>query len=388
MKTKCLSNMETMRMEEELTKREPSPAESDFDPVFNKTGSEIAGRYENPVLLPSQGGEADLFLAKDKVTNNKVVVKIYRSSFKPKDDILKRLKGVKHTDIISLLDYGVWDGRFYEVMEFAAGGTLAEHLPFTEEFITAKIIPQVVNGLKYLHSLNIINRDLKPSNLFFRDAGHNDVVIGDFGISSLIREGMTSHDVTIKARTTEFAAPEVFSNVMGFEVDYYALGITLMYLLTGESPFKGLNEQMIMHIHTSRKIHPPRDCSGRFKNLLEGLLTKIRENRWGYGQVQRWLNGENVTVVSDQLGIPFFKYNLGEGKEARDFKALGRLLLDNPVLAKRHISQRLLYEVIKQHDQAMASKILDIQEKACSEDEAYLGIVYTLNPGLPYRLFR
>jgi len=379
---------QTRRENDQQTRREPSSSEDSFDPfIYNKSGAEIAGRYVNPVPLSRQGGESDVFLCKDRKANSQVVVKLYRSNIKPKDDILKKLKGIKHVDVISLLDYGTWDNRFYEVMEYAAGGTLAEHVPFTEEFLTAKVIPQVVNGLQYLHSLNIINRDLKPSNLFFRDAGRSDVVIGDFGISSLIEDGVTIRP-TSASRTTEFSAPEVFSGIMGKEVDYYALGITLMFLLTGESPFKGLNEQMIMHIHLSEKIPPPRDCSDRFKTLLQGLLLKERKNRWGSDHVQRWLKGENVPVVPDQLAVPLFRYKLSEGKEARDFKTLGKLLLDNPVLAKKHISQRLLYEVIKQHDQALASKIHDIQEKARCEDEAYLGIVYTLNPDLPYRLFR
>ena len=64
------------------------------------------------------------------------------------------------------------------------------------------------------------------------------------------------------------------------------------------------------------------------------------------------------------------------------------MMLDHPAIAKKHIRQPQFYDTFNLFDQALASRLHDIREKARTLNEIYIGIVYTLNPGLPYHLCR
>lgn len=338
--------------------------------------------------LTHTGGEADVFKCVDINNQDTVVLKIYRQNIEPKQQVLEKLVGIVHEDIISLRGFGRWNDRFYEVMEFAEGGSLDRYAPFTEQPITGNILPQILNALKFMHDRGIFHRDLKPSNLLYRDAECEDVVVGDFGVASVVDGQASVHLSRAWAGTNAFSAPEAYAGRVGKEVDYYSLGMILMYLVEGKSPFEGMTEQEIMYIHISKEIFPPRGCSERFKTLISGLLVKSEEHRWGYDEVRRWLNGEDVPVVSFQQAAvsPAFHYKLDEGLEAGDIAGLGTLLLDNPELGMKHLKQGILIDVIKQYDPSLASKLYDIRENAKNMDEAYYEIMYTLNPKMPYRL--
>lgn len=345
----------------------------------------INDRYEVIEILSQKGGEADILLCEDTKSNNqKVVVKLYRGNFQPKTEILDELKGINHEDIIGLFDYNSWNKRFYEVMEYAEGGSLAEKMPFKEDYLIKIIIPEVTNALKFIHSKGIVHRDIKPTNIFYRNQNKTDIVIGDFGISSVLHG--QSLRPTSGSGTHEFSAPELFTGFVSKETDFYSFGITLLFLITGKSPFLGMTPEQTWQKHVSEKIDLPENCSGRFKMLLQGLLTKERKNRWGTEEVERWLRGESVKVIEDQLGIREFYYKLDETLEANTIKELAQLLYENPKTAKEHVGRGYISRAIENYDQSLAVKISTIQESAKSNHLAYLEIIYTLDPTLPYRL--
>lgn len=349
------------------------------------SGTEIAGHYLVESELAMSGGEADVFCCRDKETGQKVAVKVYRAEIRPQEELLQELQGFDHEHLIRLLDFNTWNGRFFEVMEFAEGGALTGKIPYTEEFIEKVIIPQVVEGLECLHSHNIIHRDIKPTNLFFRDTNKREVVIADYGISSLLQEWEGSRRVSTSLKgTADFTAPEAFSGIFGKEIDYYALGITLLVLRQGESPLDGMSGQEKMYHHFTKQIHPPRDCTERFADLVAGLLCKHKEERWGYGEIKAYLRGEQVPVPEHRPVQISFVYTLAEGQVAHSVEELGALMLKYPEVAKRHIRQRLVYDEIKGINQHLASRIDDIQSEAKNMEECLLEIAYTLNPKLPY----
>lgn len=349
----------------------------------------IARRYEVIEELSSHGGEADVFRCLDVETKLLVAVKVYRAHLQPKTELLEVLLSLEHDHIVRLLDFGTYNGRFFEVMEYAAGGTLAHYMPYDENHLQKIIIPQVLAGIKTLHDHNIIHRDLKPSNLFYLDGDRKRVLVGDYGISSLVEGEESLHQSTSVKRTVEFAAKELYSGIFGYEVDYYALGITLLYLLKGRSPFHGMNTQQIMHTHLSSEenIHPPQDCSERFKALIRGLLHKNHRRRWGFVEIVHWLQGKDVPVAAyEGTRQAIFSYKLTPELTAHSPAELGALMLKHPLVAQKHIRQPQFYATFNLYDQALASRLHDIRERARTLNAAFLEIVYTLNPKLPYQL--
>ncbi len=346
----------------------------------------IADRYRVIREVASSGGEADVFVCRDMETDRRVAVKLYRGDLRPDGELLEHLLQLEHSNIIQLLDFATWNRRFLEVMEYAAGGTLAEHMPFSEDRLREVIIPQVVEALHYLHERNIIHRDIKPTNLFFADEAKDRVLLGDYGISSLVKGDLSLHHSARGSKTVEFAAPELSQNQFGMEVDYYALGINLLFLITGESPFADMTEQQIIVTHISEDIFPPQDCSSRFQQLIRGLLHKARSERWGYEEIQRWLRGDDVPVSPQEYGGQTFSYKLDDDLVARDRRGLARMMLENPQLGGRHIRYRQFYDSFNTHDQSLALRLQEIRARASTPGATLVEVVYTLDPDLPYEL--
>lgn len=355
----------------------------------------IDGRYRILEQQPVLGGEADLYTCHDEQSGKKVVLKLYRVSVEPKEEVLERIRGLEKDDIIEVLDFGRWNGRFYEVTEFVEGGSLEELAPFSEEEIVSNILPQLLNGISYLHRNGIIHRDIKPANLFFRDREQRDVVIADFGISSLIR-GEARLRFTTYGGTNVYMAPEAYTGdpstrevILDRKADYYSLGITLMHLLAGTHPFAGMSEQGIFFTKMQDRVEPPEQASPRMRDLLRGLTCQRVEERWGEEELRRWLDGEEVPVPERRPapGIAF-RYTLREDLVAHTPEELGRLLFENREEAMDHFRKGLITEGIKVYDQALASRLMDVaKDTAYKSNEArLLGTIYALDASLPYRL--
>ena len=260
-------------------------------------------------VISKSTGEAEIFL----LHQNGVpcVFKLYYPNFKPKEEILALLKQLRHEDIINVIDYGYFHDRFFEIMEYAEGGTLEHYLPIRDLQRLRAIISETVNAFKFCHDRSIVHRDIKPDDIYCRNADGTDFVIGDFGISSALDAGITRH-LTSQNLTAGYAAPEMYGFggkvIVGREVDYYALGITLIHLWQGKSPFDGLTIHYIANLTNTGAINVPNDLPDALQTLIRGLITIDFAKRWGYDEVQRWLNGEDVPVlprIKESTDSPF-----------------------------------------------------------------------------------
>ncbi|MDD3643872.1 MAG: hypothetical protein PHQ19_10460, partial [Candidatus Krumholzibacteria bacterium] len=117
-----------------------------IQPARLPAGTMLLDRYRVLEKIDVGGGQADLYLCEDTSDpGTRVVVKIYWGEMRPDRNILEDLKGIRHEDIISFLDCGTVNERFFEVMEYAAGGSLEERArerPFEEEDLTSIVIPE------------------------------------------------------------------------------------------------------------------------------------------------------------------------------------------------------------------------------------------------------
>lgn len=212
-------------------------------------GEIIAEKYRILGQL-GESGQAELYRCLDEVKNEIVVIKLYKR-FSPKEDVIKRLKGMHHPDLVHIEKYDSWAGRFYEVMEYCEGGSMAENMPYDETDLR-NYLEEIIEGLNYCHTQGIIHRDIKPANLLLRTPSKQDVVITDFGISSIVEsvpiDQMSGFTKTFGLRTQEYSAPELFGQgAISPKTDYYSLGITLMHLLEGRLPFDDIgNDEKLM----------------------------------------------------------------------------------------------------------------------------------------------
>ena len=287
--------------------------------VLNKSGSlpDITGKTlgefhaERRMDIPS--GEADIYLCSGTGSHagERFVLKYYRRENAVKQEVLEKLGAIKSPCVAQVAGYGEYEGHQYAVRPYyempALSEVLASGTTITEEELKVLVIPSVIEGLKAVHDAGILHKDLKPANLIPDDTGEHIVLI-DFGISS--DAGKNTFVVTETGMTPFYAAPEAMQGLFHKETDYYALGITVFELFTGFTPFQnpGLSPEEAARLASVSKIEFPENFPEDLKRLVLGLTYKDishrneKDNpnrRWGYDEVRRWLDGEDVPVPGE-----------------------------------------------------------------------------------------
>jgi hypothetical protein len=300
--------------------------------------------------------------------------------------------------IVKIDDYGKTyvDGknRDYELMEYLRGGTL-NHYDLDGDFNQfRRIALQAAAALAYCHNNNVIHKDIKPSNFFFRNTDHKELVLGDFGISSVL-EGDEKVHRTTQARTPVYAAPEMYNDVIDGEVeitpavDFYSLGITLMTLWLGENPLN-LNERVMMRKKNEGRLPRINELPDRVKMIVQGLTSVNPQTRWGYEQVERWFLGENVKI---DLSSPILKYSSFIVDPERNLVAdniheLIPLLVDNERLAINYLYNGRIAGWLEQCGNVKLSSVVKdivVNRYPADQKAGLMASVYVMEPTYPYK---
>jgi serine/threonine protein kinase len=246
--------------------------------------------------LPTKGAEADLYLV--QMGKERCVLKLYRHRLEPKLEVLERIAEISRTYsrcFVFFRDVGFDErtGRWYELLEYIPLGSLRDMPPGTKQKTTfiAGLVPNLAEAIHCLHLNEIVHCDVKPSNVLVRSLDPLNLVLTDFGISSLLASDMSKKMTRLKG-TPMYWAPEAFSRTIGRSCDWWGLGMIVLELLAGKHPFEGLTDSQIIHKLTIGNVEIPDFLDLRWALLLKGLLTKDDGKRWRYGEVARWLAGE------------------------------------------------------------------------------------------------
>ncbi|MGQ0700471.1 MAG: protein kinase domain-containing protein [Panacagrimonas sp.] len=368
---------------------------SGFGPVSGGLGTKLTRgdsllingvSYAFERVISKSTGEAEIFLLRHKA--ELCVFKLYYPNFKPKEEVLAQLKQLRHPDIINILDYGYFHDRFFEIMEYAEGGTLEQYLPIKDLQRFRAIVSETVNSFEFCHARGVVHRDIKPENIYCRNTDGSDIVIGDFGISSALDAGM-SRRLTSQNLTAGYAAPEMYGFggkvYIGREVDYYALGITLIHLWQGKSPFDGLTIHAIANLTNAGAINVPNDLPDALHTLIRGLITIDFTKRWGHGEVQRWLNGEDVPVHFHVKEITYPPFQFDAKEKASSPVALARLLKASPDRGKKLLYSGKISAWVNVFDHKLAAELDRIVEDEYpkSQDAGLQKTIYLLDPNEP-----
>ncbi len=351
--------------------------------------------YYRVRTLSNNSGEAQVFL----VNNNgkDYVLKLYYSDVDIKHKALKVISNIDFDMIVNIYDFGyIYVGgkkRFYELMEYLCGGTLADISINGDIDLFRRISLQAAAALACCHSNGIIHKDIKPSNFFFRDVEHSELVLGDFGISSIITKEGFLH-CTTQARTPLYAAPEMYNDVIDGAVeistaaDYYSLGITLLNLWIGMNNLN-TNERLIIKHKKEGRIPGISELPNRIKIIIQGLTSVNTESRWKYKEVEQWFLGENpkVDISSPYLKYGSFVVDPDKNLIAENVNELIPMLLDNERIACNYLYGGQLKEWFEHSGNTKLSVALDdiVKNKYPTEQMAGLMVaVYTMDPTYPY----
>lgn len=346
-------------------------------PVQIGMGSQI-GEYQVKDVVSENTGEATLLLVEKE--SIEYILKLYHKNKTPKEKLLEILNGITSNYVIRSVNQGMYNDRFYEVLPYFSGGDLLAQMPISETDIEKVIIPCVNEGLKALHDKDIIHRDIKPGNIFLTE-DKKMAVIGDFGISSVLNQEVSVR-ATSMSRTLGYSAPETSNGFISKESDYYSFGITIYHLVLGVDPFAGMSDMQILYQTINKKLEIPQTVSYRLQCLIKGLTIKDRNDRWGYDEVQRWINGEAVDIKErikrNDIERP---YNFLKD-EYYDLTSLSMAFAQNWDNAKKHLFRGLVDKYLASFNEEMASQCMDFKEMA-DKDLAVFNLIYLLNPNAP-----
>lgn len=266
----------------------------------------LNNRYQVLKTLGS-GGFGETFLAEDTqmpshrccvikqlkpIQNNPQIYQLVQERFQREAAILEDL-GSSTDQIPTLYAYFQLDSQFYLVQEWIEGDTLTSKLKeqgLFSEGAVRDILVNLLPVLEYVHSRQIVHRDIKPDNIILRHRDRKPVLI-DFGA---VRESMgtvlNSHGSptsSIVIGTPGYMPSEQAAGRPVYSSDLYSLGVTAIYLLTGRQPQELETDprtgEIIWHNHamdvspTLKSVidqaiqYHPRDRFASAKEMLDAL---------------------------------------------------------------------------------------------------------------------
>lgn len=244
-------------------------------------------------LLSNHSGESDVWIG-ERPSREQLAVKIYRHGRLPGLMDERQKCALSHPHLLPILQAGEIQGRYFEVCPYVASGTLTDLIQQRRQLSdadTERLLEQLAGAIHYLHSQNVIHRDVKPSNVFVTQTEPLQVSLADFGTARL---GGYQTMLTGTIGTVAYSSPEAVTGMQSEASDYWSLGMVLIEALTGRQPFAGLDLRQQLYRVAGGKIEIPEAISPRWKQLLTGLLTADYTLRWRKKEIENWLKKESL----------------------------------------------------------------------------------------------
>jgi len=285
----------------------------------------ISDRYELTEFL-SQGGMGRLYVARDRVLNRQVVVKILLPQYLDNQKFAKRfqreaqtLSKINHPHLLAVHDYGVFRENYpFIVTEYIRGISLGEmigergRIPVSE---TVEILSQVCDGLNAAHEMDIVHRDMKPENILVtKGADEVWVKVIDFGLA--VENFQEQTRLTVSGSflgTMPYMAPEQFDHAdVDARTDVYAVGIIFYEMLTGTHPYHATSIHQFYLQHAEAPIPKLSECvppieglMPELQDILEKALAKKPDDR--YANMISFKRDLRLAIgarVSDVMALP------------------------------------------------------------------------------------
>ena len=191
------------------------------------------------------------------------------------------MKSLNHPNIISYIAgfYNDDKKELVIITEIFNGGSLRNHITkfgMQRLRVVKQWCTEILKGLKYLHELPnpIIHRDIKCDNIFIINTT-GQVKIGDLGFSCMLKS--TNFAKTFSG-TIEFCAPEVFYGKYGVKADIYSFGMTMLEMITNETPYKECEGNILVICERATKQIMPESLSKiRNKKLKEFIMSCLKK---------------------------------------------------------------------------------------------------------------
>lgn len=237
------------------------------------------------------------------------------------NSLRSREKSKKEIEILKLLDYPTLLRSFesytehkhiHIISELYTGMSLYDVLHDSNgisEIQACKYLKHIASGVKYLHGLGIVHRDLKLENLIFESEKPDSLLkIIDFGSADFIKkEGFNG-----KCGTVLYMSPQVIDGKYTEKCDVWSTGIIFYVMIMGSHPFYSDSEQdmldKIRHLPVQFKSDKWQNVSPDVIDLIKKMLSKTEAARPSITEVLTHACLSHQHLPSPLLQNPFFHY--------------------------------------------------------------------------------
>lgn len=242
------------------------------------------GPYRIERLL-GRGGFANTYLAKHQQTSEMVALKVLHTHRWDDEEMLTRFRQeakvgamLEHPNIIPILDaFPGGTSRSdppWIAMAYVEGETLDTHMHAHGPLPIAECVSiglDLAEALTYAHTLGVVHRDLKPTNVMLQQGR---ALVMDLGIARVLDSATVTSTYSFLG-TPSYAAPEAQKRShVGPAADRYSLGIILFEMLTGTPPFEGETPFEVLDHH---RTYPLPDIRSLRKDAPKALVSLVEQ---------------------------------------------------------------------------------------------------------------
>lgn|GEM_PF-1764113 len=280
------------------------------------------------------GGMAEIYRALDIRLKRYVAIKVIASDFRAHPDYSQRFEReaqsiarLDHPNIVHVYRYGETGGMHYIAMQYIEGADLAtlihdykangEVMPLRD---IVRVIREIGAALDYVHSHDVIHRDVKPGNIMIDQEGH--ALLTDFGLALLGDIGTRGEVLG----SSSYVSPEqaVSSANVVPQSDLYSLGITLFEMLTGEPPFTGDDPLSVTMRQISEAPPLPSSINSGLPPSIDGVVMQALEKE----PFDRFASGADLSAA---LETAVANWQMNEGSKAGSSRRPSLVLLPHKV---------------------------------------------------------
>lgn len=263
-----------------LERNQTAQLAADFNNFYLRVTLPDATQIGAYVILEEigEGAFGKVYLAQHAILNVKVVLKCGKID---DPNIVREVyyhRQLRHKNIVKLYEVIKTEAHLWLALEYCEGNELFYYIyekRRLEPEACQLLFHQIVEGIKYVHLLNLAHRDLKLENILLADKKRAIVKLTDFGFVREFNPYRKTFLLTV-CGTTAYMAPEVLlgEKYLGFAIDVWSMGVILYAMLHGELPFDDDSD-----IRTKEKIITEEPVYGLFVNkdtvaLLRRMLSK------------------------------------------------------------------------------------------------------------------